>query len=215
MAKRAKSEEAEDDERQMKEQKTHASDNPEPPPSSETGIKCYRCLQRGHKAKECPNEAAPEPEPEFALSGKLAEEANSVNGVPRVYSEPSDTAVPPRGWRLYVFKGDSIADNRRPYVELHKQSAFLLGKDTRVVDIPAEHPSCSRQHAVVQFRAPTAHKVSPKPYIIDLGSTNGTHLNSHTIEAQRYYELLERDIFSLGNSSRDYVILHEKSAEAT
>ena len=31
-----------------------------------------------------------------------------------------------------------------------------------------------------------------RPYLMDLGSANGTYLNNEQIEAERYYELLER-----------------------
>ena len=32
------------------------------------------------------------------------------------------------------------------------------------------------------------------PYIIDLGSSNGTYLNNTKIEPRRYYELQEKDV---------------------
>ena len=51
-----------------------------------------------------------------------------------------------------------------------------------------------------------------RPYIMDLGSTNGTHLNGNRIEPHRYYELLERDTIKFGTSSREYVLLHDKSS---
>ena len=35
---------------------------------------------------------------------------------------------------------------------LGRQSCYLLGRDRMVVDIPIDHPSCSKQHAVIQFR---------------------------------------------------------------
>lgn len=50
-----------------------------------------------------------------------------------------------------------------------------------------------------------------RPYIMDLGSTNGTFLNGERLESQRYYELLEQDMIRVGNSSREYVLLHDKS----
>ena len=31
-----------------------------------------------------------------------------------------------------------------------------------------------------------------RPYIMDLGSTNGTYLNNERLESQRYYELLPK-----------------------
>ena len=35
-------------------------------------------------------------------------------------------------------------------LHIHRQSAYLFGRDRAVVDIVLEHPSCSKQHAVIQ-----------------------------------------------------------------
>ena len=43
-------------------------------------------------------------EPNFALSGKLAEEANTVRGVVLVHGEPPEARKPGLRWRLYTFK---------------------------------------------------------------------------------------------------------------
>ena len=51
-----------------------------------------------------------------------------------------------------------------------------------------------------------------KPYVIDLGSSNGTFLNNQKIDPQRYVELREKDVVKFGYSSRDYVLLHDNSA---
>ena len=51
------------------------------------------------------------------------------------------------------------------------------------------------------------------PYIIDLGSSNGTYLNNNKIEPQRYYELKEKDVIKFGYSTREYVLLHENSED--
>jgi smad nuclear-interacting protein 1 len=29
---------------------------------------------------------------------------------------------------------------------------YLVGRDEKVCDLPVAHPSCSKQHAVIQFR---------------------------------------------------------------
>jgi hypothetical protein len=51
---------------------------------------------------------------------------------------------------------------------------FQIGKDRKVCDLPVDHPSCSRQHAVLQYRLVNRNlsdgtKMSTVvPYIIDL-----------------------------------------------
>jgi len=52
-----------------------------------------------------------------------------------------------------------------------------------------------------------------RPYIIDLGSSNGTYLNNQRIDSQKYVELMEKDMLKFGYSSREYVLLHENSQE--
>ena len=82
-------------------------------------------------------------------AGALADESNRKNGVVLKYNEPPEARVPTKKWRLYVFKGD--APEKEP-LHIHRQSCYLFGRDRKVADIPADHPSCSSQHAVLQFR---------------------------------------------------------------
>ena len=77
----------------------------------------------------------------FALSGKLLEDTNTFNGVVVKYGEPSEARKPKTKWRLYVFKGSE----ELPILYIHRQSAYLLGRDRKVADIPLDHPSCSKQ----------------------------------------------------------------------
>lgn len=42
----------------------------------------------------------------FTPSGKLAEEANTVNGTVLKYGGCLESALPKRPWRLYIFKGE-------------------------------------------------------------------------------------------------------------
>ncbi|RUS81020.1 hypothetical protein EGW08_011225 [Elysia chlorotica] len=157
------------------------------------------------------NETAERQQPNFGLSGKLTEDTNTFRGVVIKYNEPPEAMKPKRRWRLYPFKGQESL----PVLHIHRQSAFLLGRDRRIADIPVDHPSCSKQQAVLQFRAMpyTRPDGTPgrrvRPYIIDLESANGTYLNGEQIEASRYYELKEKDVIKFGFSSREYVVLHD------
>jgi smad nuclear-interacting protein 1 len=84
-------------------------------------------------------------------------------------------------------------------IHIYRQSCYLVGRDQVVTDIPIQHPSCSKQHAAVQFRQVTTRneygdsKTEIKPFVIDLDSTNGTSVNGKEIPASRYYELLQGD----------------------
>uniref|UniRef100_A0AAG5D6X1 FHA domain-containing protein n=1 Tax=Anopheles atroparvus TaxID=41427 RepID=A0AAG5D6X1_ANOAO len=157
----------------------------------------------------------PKQKPNFALSGKLTEETNKVNGTVIAYAEPPGARKPKRRWRLYPFKGEQTL----PTLYIHRQSCYLIGRDRKVCDLPVDHPSCSKQHAVLQYRlvpyqkddGSTSQRV--RPYIIDLESANGTFVNNKKIEPKRYVELLEKDVLKFGFSSREYVLLHENSKE--
>lgn len=151
--------------------------------------------------------------PNFELSGALTEDTNTFRGVVIKYNEPPEARIPKRRWRLYPFKNDEPL----PVMYIHRQSAYLLGRQRKIADIPIDHPSCSKQHAVFQYRlmpftrsdGTSGRRV--RPYIIDLASGNGTYLNNQRIESQRYYELKEKDVIKFGFSSREYVLLHEFS----
>ncbi|XP_053820305.1 smad nuclear-interacting protein 1 [Vidua chalybeata] len=167
--------------------------------------------QAESKAKEKP--AANKEKPSFELSGALLEDTNTFRGVVIKYSEPPEARIPKTRWRLYPFKNDEFL----PVMYIHRQSAYLLGRHRRIADIPIDHPSCSKQHAVFQYRLVEYTRADGtvgrrvRPYIIDLGSGNGTFLNNQRIEPQRYYELKEKDVLKFGFSSREYVLLHESS----
>ncbi|XP_030637022.1 smad nuclear-interacting protein 1 [Chanos chanos] len=163
-----------------------------------------------------PAAEAEKEKPNFELSGALVEDTNTFRGVVIKYNEPPEARIPKRRWRLYPFKNDEPL----PVMYIHRQSAYLLGRQRKIADIPIDHPSCSKQHAVFQYRLVEFTRADGtagrrvKPYIIDLGSGNGTYLNNQRIEPQRYYELKEKDVLKFGFSSREYVLLHEFSDTA-
>lgn len=79
--------------------------------------------------------------------------------------------------------------------------------------MPIEHPSCSKQHAVLQFR----HVVKKDEwgekkggvglYLLDLDSANGSWLNGERVEGRRYVEVRGGDVLKWGESEREYVVL--------
>ncbi|SCV74816.1 BQ2448_7845 [Microbotryum intermedium] len=157
-------------------------------------------------------------EPNFANSGALAAETNTLRGVVLKYNEPPEARKPVRSWRLYVFKGKEQLG--MPFLEqdlilVHRQSAYLFGRDRIVADIPIDHPSASKQHAVLQYRQVHERnefgdtKSVVKPFIIDLDSANGTLVNDEKVPKQRFYELKTGDVLKFAFSQRDYVLLAE------
>ncbi|ELU45817.1 smad nuclear interacting protein 1 [Rhizoctonia solani AG-1 IA] len=152
--------------------------------------------------------------PNFGNSGLLAAVTNTVkhgDGTSTLlkYNEPPEARKPVENWRLYVFKGKEQVD----LLHLHRQSAYLVGRDPKVL----EHPSCSKQHAVIQFRQVHVKdefgvaKAVIKPFVIDLESTNGTMVNDDTIPVSRFYELKPSDVVKFGESTREYVLLHDNA----
>jgi len=73
-----------------------------------------------------------------------------------------------------------------------------------IVDIEATHPSCSRQHCVIQLRAPD------HVYLFDL-SSSGTYVNHVRIKRLTYHRLRNVDVIRAGRSPRSMRIeLHEQ-----
>lgn len=104
-------------------------------------------------------------------------------------------------------------------LHIHRLSAYLVGRERKIADIAVDHPSCSSQHAVIQYRLievatsnieGVASTRVVKPYLMDLESTNGTYLNGKRLDPARYYELRAKDIMKFGLSSREYVLVPEE-----
>ncbi|PIA32024.1 hypothetical protein AQUCO_04700122v1 [Aquilegia coerulea] len=101
------------------------------------------------KAAEEALETKKKEQPSFELSGKLAAETNRVKGVTLLFNEPPEARKPDVRWRLYVFKAGEVLNDP---LYIHRQTCYLFGRERRVADVPTDHPSCSKQHAVIQFR---------------------------------------------------------------
>ncbi|KAI0870469.1 SMAD/FHA domain-containing protein [Hypoxylon argillaceum] len=158
----------------------------------------------------------PKEKPNYGTSGALAAASNSVaqadgSTIVLKYHEPPEARKPsPKDqWKLFVFKGENIIDT----IPLSNRSCWLVGRDLVVADMAAEHPSVSKQHAVIQFRYiekrnEYGDKIGKvKPYLIDLESANGTSLNSKKVPQSRYLELRDKDMVQFGQSTREYVLM--------
>lgn len=162
-------------------------------------------------------EAPEKQKPNFAPSGLLAAASKSVaqadgTSIVLKYHEPPEARKPPSKdvWKLFVFKGSDIVDT----IEVSLKTCWLVGREQAIVDMLAEHPSISSQHAVIQFRyVEKTNQYGDKigrvrPYIIDLESANGTTLNKDKIPQSRYVELRDKDMIQFGYSTREYVLMH-------
>ncbi|KAI0165166.1 SMAD/FHA domain-containing protein [Hypoxylon sp. FL1284] len=158
----------------------------------------------------------PKEKPNYGNTGALAAASNSIvqsdgSRIVLKYHEPPEArkASPKDEWKLFVFKGEDIVDT----VPISNRSCWLVGRELAVVDLPAEHPSISKQHGVIQFRyiekrneyGDNIGKV--KPYLIDLDSANGTQLNGKAVPGSRYVELQDKDMIQFGQSTREYVVM--------
>jgi hypothetical protein len=65
------------------------------------------------------------------------------------YEEPAWSAIPIEdAWRVEVLKEGQIVDT----LPLRGKAFFTLGRQHGLVDLPMDHPSLSRMHAVLNFR---------------------------------------------------------------
>ncbi|KAE9983161.1 hypothetical protein BLS_004525 [Venturia inaequalis] len=177
------------------------------------GAKLYQVAFNGEAGDGTVEAPIVKEKPNFGPSGLLAKESNTVAGTKIVlkYNEPPEARKPPasQAWRMYIFKGDDLVDT----VPLHTRSCWLIGREAAVADLLVEHPSTSKQHAVIQFR----HSVKVnefgdrtnvvRPYLLDLESANGTELNGERLEGSRYFEVRDKDMMRVGLSEREYVFM--------
>ncbi|KAI1947905.1 hypothetical protein LOZ53_000701 [Ophidiomyces ophidiicola] len=153
--------------------------------------------------------------PNFATTGRLAAETNTVQtgdgAIVLKYHEPPEARKPAAkdAWRLYIFKGDELLET----VELGGRSCWLIGRERFIADLPIDHPSCSKQHAALQFRyVEKRNEYGDKdgrvrPYLVDLESANGSTVNGDPLPPGRYMELIDKDVLKFGLSTREYVLM--------
>jgi len=139
------------------------------------------------------------PENKSTSEPQAVETASTPPAPPCKYEEPSWGGVPETvsPYYLEILKNGIIVDK----FKLEGKSFFTVGR-LPICDVPFEHPSLSRYHAVLQY------KVKPSPekpvgfYLYDLDSTHGTQHNKLKCFPRTYYRLRVGHMIKFGGSTR-------------
>ena len=112
------------------------------------------------------------------------------------YHPPDWSAVPKEAFNLEVLKDGLIIDT----IYLADKVYYTLGRQHDIVDIPMDHPSISRVHAVLNYRN------DGSLMLLDLNSAQGTYLNKSICEKNVYHRVYVGDIIKFGASTRKYIV---------
>ncbi|THH14002.1 hypothetical protein EW146_g6281 [Bondarzewia mesenterica] len=154
-------------------------------------------------SRSAPPEDADKGKPNFKPSGLLAAATNLVrkadgSSALLKYNEPP-RGEEAGGWvevvRVQGDPADQFAKTQSVMFNRRMNSVSQKGSSSAFVRVV----SCSALTAL--FR----------PFIIDLESTNGTLVNDETIPTTRFYELKAGDVLKFGQSTREYVLLHDEA----
>ena len=117
------------------------------------------------------------------------------------YKEPAWSGIPEGHYFLEVLKNGCIVKT----INLNEKAYFVVGR-LPVCDIVIEHPSSSRYHAVIQYKADESSKGEKGFCIYDLGSTHGTFLNKTAVDPRKFYRLRVGYVLKFGGSSRLFIL---------
>lgn len=139
----------------------------------------------------------------------LNKETQSLSSEPpKVYSPPTWSTAPSQMYYLEQRKneeGNALMDR----LPLNEQGHYLFGR-LRICDVVLNHATCSRQHAILQFRPgdpdPITGERTDEAYIYDLGSTSGTFVNEVPLEPFSYYPVIREDILHFGEMEYHFVL---------
>lgn len=159
------------------------------------------------KKEETENKSTVEhksPDTEASLSKPLSKlspaEQLQQSRIAIPYKEPSWGGIAEEEYRFEVLKNGTIIDN----VKLDK--SFIVFGRLPSCDVPMEHPSLSRHHAVVQFCKTPTPEQEKGWYLYDLDSTHGTWINKNKVYPKKYYRIRVGHVLKFGGSSRLHIL---------
>ncbi|XP_053621984.1 kanadaptin [Plodia interpunctella] len=161
------------------------------------------------------SEKPPEPKAEEKSSESVGDSSSKSNLPPAVllkelstpipYKEPKWSGLCPDGseYGLEVLKSGMIVEK----VDLTSKPYYVFGRLANC-DVVMAHPTISRHHAVLQYKAFAAEgEAAAGWYVRDLASTHGTFLNRERLASARYVRVRVGHQLRFGNSTRTYIML--------
>lgn len=124
-----------------------------------------------------------------------------ARNIPVPYLEPKWGGKPTEEYKLEVLKSGMILEK----IDLTKRSFHVIGR-LPSCDISLAHPTISRYHAIIQYRATGDENNSVGFYLYDLESTHGTFWNGHRIKSRTYVRLHGGHMIKFGCSQRKYIL---------
>ncbi|CAG0919882.1 unnamed protein product [Notodromas monacha] len=113
------------------------------------------------------------------------------------YQPPQYAGKPPQGLHLDVLKGDKLIQK----LMIDEKKCYFFGRNPIMCDFVIDHQSCSRVHAALWW-----HKHLDRAFLIDLGSTHGTHIGNMRLDSNKPTPLPIDSLFHFGASTRKYII---------
>jgi len=117
------------------------------------------------------------------------------------YLEPKWSGKPAEEYKLEVLKSGVILEK----IDLTERSFHIIGR-LPSCHLSLTHPTISRYHAIIQYRAIADDKHSKGFYLYDLESTHGTFWNGHRIKSRTYVRLHGGHMIKFGCSQRKFIL---------
>ncbi|CAH0713014.1 unnamed protein product, partial [Brenthis ino] len=124
---------------------------------------------------------------------------------PIPYKEPKWSGTCPEGseYALEVLKSGMIVEK----VDLTNKPYYVFGRLANC-DVIMAHPTISRHHAVLQYKAFAGDGEPPSGwYMFDLGSTHGTFVNRERVKDNHYIRIRVGYQIKFGSSTRTYIVV--------
>lgn len=125
-----------------------------------------------------------------------------MKNIPVPYVEPTWSGKPTDEYKFEILKSGVILGK----IDLSEKSFHVIGR-LPSCDMSLAHPTISRYHAIVQYRATDDDNSLKGFYLYDLESTHGTFWNGHRIKPRTYVRLHGGHIIRFGCSKRKYILL--------